>query len=98
MSLQIKKQKTHPQKQPKSHSDDDLFETSDLYLASYLLTIGIDMPDAYFEGQRMTFSFEDPDRCEDEELRFSTEREQPIKASSYARNVRALKALAVRGR
>lgn len=77
------------------------YETHDLYLASYLLTVGIPMANASRKGphnsRTVTFEFGDPERCRTLSRAWLMGTDEHVQASKYAESVKRLKNLALNG-
>lgn len=75
----------------------ETYPTTDLYLAAYLLCVGIPLDDAHREDRTTTFHFLEPDRARELSRRFQLGQGDEVSASLYAASAQRAKRIAVGG-
>ncbi len=73
------------------------YKTTDLYTASFLKAVGIPLTGLTKQGSRVTFEFDEPERCRTFVLAFLNETDDEIQASVFSQSLRQMKILAARG-
>jgi hypothetical protein len=85
-------------KMPKRTIVETTYQTPDLGLAAYLQTMGRTLKEVKrVSDRRVEFVFEDQATCKAAALSWHNEQDVPVRASTYARTLSRLKALAHRG-
>ncbi len=69
-----------------------IYETKDLYLASYLTAIGFVLSNSSNHNSEIYFEFERSDRLEDESLRFIS-RQALVEPVAFSQAMRSLKSI-----
>ena len=73
------------------------YSTQDLYFAAYIVATGICLSGLGKAGRSVLFEFEEPERCQQLALDWLNERDDDVQASVYARAIKSLKSIAMRG-